>query len=60
MNYHAFPPKVPYRGHEIMELSLVPRPSRRPVEGWQPIRGGTHRALDFMATHGIMGMGSGS
>jgi alkanesulfonate monooxygenase SsuD/methylene tetrahydromethanopterin reductase-like flavin-dependent oxidoreductase (luciferase family) len=26
------------------------------VECWQPIQGGTQRALDFMATHGIKGI----
>ncbi|MGH7156219.1 MAG: LLM class flavin-dependent oxidoreductase, partial [Acetobacteraceae bacterium] len=32
-----------------------------PVECWQPIQGGTARAMDFMAKHGIQGMiGGGS
>src|SRR5262249_26861657 len=36
-------------------------PLRRPVECWQPIQGGTQRALDFMASHGIRGVvGGGS
>jgi len=39
----------------------VPRPARLPVECWQPIQGGTQRALDFMAKHGIRGViGGGS
>ena len=39
----------------------MPRPLRLPVECWQPIQGGTERALDFMAKHGIQGMvGGGS
>jgi alkanesulfonate monooxygenase SsuD/methylene tetrahydromethanopterin reductase-like flavin-dependent oxidoreductase (luciferase family) len=39
----------------------VPRPLRLPVECWQPIQGGSERALDFMAKHGIQGMvGGGS
>ncbi|HEY7489705.1 MAG TPA: LLM class flavin-dependent oxidoreductase, partial [Candidatus Tectomicrobia bacterium] len=51
----------PYRGYELQELTLVPRPLRRPVECWQPIQGGTQRALDFMARHGIQGVvGGGS
>jgi len=42
-------------------LTLVPRPKRLPVECWQPIQGGSERALDFMAKHGIQGMiGGGS
>src|SRR5437870_11237798 len=35
--YYTLPPKVPYRGYELQELTLVPRPLRRPVECWQPI-----------------------
>jgi alkanesulfonate monooxygenase SsuD/methylene tetrahydromethanopterin reductase-like flavin-dependent oxidoreductase (luciferase family) len=52
---------VPYRGYELKELTLVPRPLRLPVETWQPIQGGTARGLEFMAKHGIQGMvGGGS
>src|SRR2546430_15484629 len=59
--YYTLPPHVPYRGYELKELTLVPRPLRRPVECWQPIQGGSERALDFMAKHGIQGLvGGGS
>ena len=59
--YYTLPPEVPYRGYTLKELTLVPRPLRRPVECWQPIQGGTQRAMDFMAKHGIQGMvGGGS
>jgi alkanesulfonate monooxygenase SsuD/methylene tetrahydromethanopterin reductase-like flavin-dependent oxidoreductase (luciferase family) len=52
---------VPYRGYDLTELTLVPRPLRLPVECWQPIQGATQRAMDFMAKHGIQGMvGGGS
>jgi alkanesulfonate monooxygenase SsuD/methylene tetrahydromethanopterin reductase-like flavin-dependent oxidoreductase (luciferase family) len=45
----------------LKELTLVPRPARLPVECWQPIQGGSERALGFMAKHGIQGMvGGGS
>jgi len=55
------PPEVPYRGYTLKELTLVPRPKKLPVECWQPIQGGTTRALDFMAGHGIQGViGGGS
>jgi len=37
----------------------VPRPLRRPVECWQPIQGGTRRAIDFMARQGIKGLVGG-
>jgi alkanesulfonate monooxygenase SsuD/methylene tetrahydromethanopterin reductase-like flavin-dependent oxidoreductase (luciferase family) len=59
--HYTLPPEVPYRGYDLQELTLVPRPLRRPVECWQPIQGGTQRALDFMAKHGIKGVvGGGS
>jgi alkanesulfonate monooxygenase SsuD/methylene tetrahydromethanopterin reductase-like flavin-dependent oxidoreductase (luciferase family) len=59
--YYTLPPQVPYRGYELQKLTLVPRPLRRPVECWQPIQGGTQRAIDFMARHGIRGVvGGGS
>jgi alkanesulfonate monooxygenase SsuD/methylene tetrahydromethanopterin reductase-like flavin-dependent oxidoreductase (luciferase family) len=55
------PPEVPYRGYTLKDLTLVPRPERLPVECWQPIQGGTQRAFDFMARHGICGViGGGS
>ena len=53
--YYDIPPNVPYRGYDLEEITLVPRPVNRPVECWQPIQGGTQRALDFMAKHGIKG-----
>jgi alkanesulfonate monooxygenase SsuD/methylene tetrahydromethanopterin reductase-like flavin-dependent oxidoreductase (luciferase family) len=59
--HYTLPPRVPYRGYELKEITLVPRPLRWPVECWQPIQGGTQRALDFMAQHGIKGVvGGGS
>ena len=54
--YYDIPPKVPYRGYELEEITLVPRPANLPVECWQPIQGGTQRALDFMAKHRIKGI----
>ena len=53
--YYTLPPEVPYRGYALKELTLVPRPQRLPVECWQPIQGGTQRALHFMVKHGIEG-----
>src|SRR6476646_453072 len=59
--HYTLPPEVPYRGYQLKELTLVPRPARLPVECWQPIQGGSQRALDFMAKHGIQGViGGGS
>lgn len=58
--HYTLPPEVPYRGYTLKELTLVPRPLRLPVECWQPIQGGTPRAFDFMAKHGICGVIGGS
>src|ERR1700676_4334973 len=59
--HYTLPPEVPYRGYTLKELTLVPRPKNLPVECWQPIQGGSTRALDFMAKHGIQGLiGGGS
>jgi alkanesulfonate monooxygenase SsuD/methylene tetrahydromethanopterin reductase-like flavin-dependent oxidoreductase (luciferase family) len=59
--HYTLPPKIPYRGYTLNELTLVPRPFKLPVECWQPIQGGSARALEFMAKHGIQGMvGGGS
>ena len=59
--HYTIPPKVPYRGYELEELSLVPRPKHLPVECWQPIVSANPRGLDFMVKHGIRGIvGGGS
>src|ERR671925_1961230 len=59
--YYTIPPRVPYRGYELKELTLVPRPLRRPVECWQPIVSASARGLDFMIKHRIKGIiGGGS
>ncbi len=54
--YYTLPPEVPYRGYTLKDLTLVPRPKTLPVECWQPIQGGTQRALDVMVKHGIKGI----
>ncbi len=53
--YYTIPPRVPYRGYELEEITLVPRPRKLPVECWQPIQSATPRGLDFMAKHNIKG-----
>ena len=59
--YYTLPPEVPYRGYQLKELTLVPRPFRMPVECWQPVVSATDRGLDFMVKHGIKGViGGGS
>src|ERR671938_1719671 len=53
---YTIPPRVPYRGYELEDITLVPRPVHRPVECWQPIVSASPRGLDFMARHGIKGV----
>ena len=55
--FYDLPPKgIPYRGYELEEVSLVPRPRTLPVECWQPVVSATSRAMDFMVKHGIKGL----
>ncbi|MDH3601374.1 MAG: LLM class flavin-dependent oxidoreductase, partial [Candidatus Tectomicrobia bacterium] len=58
--HYTIPPEVPYRGYQLKELSVVPRPLHE-FECWQPIQSASQRALDFMAKHQIKGViGGGS
>ena len=54
--HYNIPPDVPYRGYDLKEITLVPRPKYLPVECYQPVVGGSQRAMDFMVKHGIKGM----
>ncbi len=54
--HYTLPPAVPYRGYELKEITLVPRPIHQPVECWQPIVSAKPRALDFMVRHRIKGV----
>lgn len=53
--HYDIPPAVPYRGYELEEITLVPRP-KYPVEWWQPVVSASERGLNFMAKYGIKGM----
>ena len=53
--HYTIPARVPYRGYDLEDLTLVPRPVH-PVECWQPIQSATPRGLDFMARYGIKGL----
>jgi alkanesulfonate monooxygenase SsuD/methylene tetrahydromethanopterin reductase-like flavin-dependent oxidoreductase (luciferase family) len=58
--HYTIPAAVPYRGYQLRELSVVPRPLHD-FECWQPIQSASQRALDFMAKHRIKGViGGGS
>ncbi|HLF78676.1 MAG TPA: LLM class flavin-dependent oxidoreductase [Dehalococcoidia bacterium] len=52
--HYNIPPRVPYRGYELGEITLVPRP-KHPVECWQPIVSASERGLEFMVRNGIKG-----
>ncbi len=54
--HYTIPPDVPYRGYQLKEVTLVPRPVHLPVDVWQPIVSGSARGLEFMARHGIKGV----
>lgn len=54
--HYNIPPEVPYRGYQLKEITLVPRPLNTPVECWQPIVSASQRGLDFMVKHGIKGI----
>ena len=57
--HYTIPPEVPYRGYQLKEITLVPRPVH-PVEVWQPLVSGSERGLDFMARNRIKGVVSGT
>ena len=54
--HYTLPPAVPYRGYELRDITLVPKPMHQPVECWQPIVSASPRGLDFMVRHGIKGI----
>ena len=59
--HYTIPADVPYRGYQLKELTLVPRPVNLPVECWQPIVSASTRGIEFMVRHGIKGLvGGGS
>ncbi|PKB64391.1 MAG: hypothetical protein BZY80_03075 [SAR202 cluster bacterium Io17-Chloro-G2] len=52
--HYTIPADVPYRGYQLKDVTMVPRPLNRPVEIWQPIASG--RTLEYIATKGIKAM----
>ena len=57
--HYTLPPEVPYRGYDLKEITLVPRPKYLPVECYQPIVSASQRAMDFMVKYGIKGIVGG-
>jgi alkanesulfonate monooxygenase SsuD/methylene tetrahydromethanopterin reductase-like flavin-dependent oxidoreductase (luciferase family) len=45
--HYVIPPDVDYRGYRLREITVVPRPLRRPVDIWMPIASG--KSIDYMA-----------
>ena len=54
--HYDLPARVLNRGRELKDITLVPRPLKRPVECWQPIFSASPRGIDFMVKHGIKGV----
>jgi alkanesulfonate monooxygenase SsuD/methylene tetrahydromethanopterin reductase-like flavin-dependent oxidoreductase (luciferase family) len=52
--YFECPPPVPYRGYQLEEVTVVPRPKHPPVEIWMPIASG--KTIDLMAQKGLNAM----
>ncbi len=56
--YQLPPDGVDYRGYELEDLTLVPKP-RHSTECWQPVVSASDRALDFMLDQDIKGFVGG-
>jgi len=54
--HFQIPARVPYRGYDLEDITVVPRPLRQPVEMWQAISSG--RTISFIAKRGIKGITS--
>jgi alkanesulfonate monooxygenase SsuD/methylene tetrahydromethanopterin reductase-like flavin-dependent oxidoreductase (luciferase family) len=52
--HYTLPAHVPFRGYEVKDITMVPKPINNPVEVWQPIASG--RTLEYIARKGIKGM----
>jgi alkanesulfonate monooxygenase SsuD/methylene tetrahydromethanopterin reductase-like flavin-dependent oxidoreductase (luciferase family) len=52
--YFECPPPVPYRGYQLEEITMVPRPKHLPVEIWMPIASG--KTIDLVAQKGLKAM----
>jgi alkanesulfonate monooxygenase SsuD/methylene tetrahydromethanopterin reductase-like flavin-dependent oxidoreductase (luciferase family) len=52
--YFECPPPVPYRGYNLTDITVVPRPKYRPVEIWMPVASG--KTIGMMAKYGLKAM----
>ncbi len=55
---YTIPAQVEYRGYQLEDVTLVPRPINRPVQIWQPIVSG--RTIEYIAQNGINGVVHGT
>lgn len=49
--HYTIPAKVEFRGYELEDITMVPRPVNLPVEMWQPVSSGN--SIRFAAQNGI-------
>ena len=54
--HYSLPAHVPFRGYEVQDITMVPKPINPPVEIWQPVASG--RTLEYIARKGIKGVGA--
>jgi alkanesulfonate monooxygenase SsuD/methylene tetrahydromethanopterin reductase-like flavin-dependent oxidoreductase (luciferase family) len=52
--YFECPPRVPYRGYEVRDITVIPRPKHLPVDIWMPIASG--KTIEMMARYGLKAM----
>ena len=52
--FYECPPQVEYRGYQLKDVTLVPRPKNLPVEIYMPIASG--KTIDMMAKYGLKAM----
>jgi alkanesulfonate monooxygenase SsuD/methylene tetrahydromethanopterin reductase-like flavin-dependent oxidoreductase (luciferase family) len=52
--YYECPPPVDYRGYQLKDITVIPRPKHLPVEIWMPIASG--KTIDMMAKYGLKAM----
>ena len=52
--HFTVPPAIPYRGYELKEVTVVPRPKHLPVEMYMPVASGS--SIDMIAKYGMKAM----
>jgi len=52
--FYQCPPPVEYRGYQLKEITVIPRPRNLPVEIWMPIASG--KTIDMMAQYDLKAM----